>query len=120
MSTRTSEGAMKLRDALQRVSDFSSKAWVYLPREGSWNLDSECAILENEEVPPELEDDPSAGVPDFAKRHNLRQVLPVTVVQDIVANVHAQKSDAKLEDLVGAFLYYFQHDAFMDLTKGSL
>jgi hypothetical protein len=72
--------------------------------------------LESEEVPPELEDDPDAGVPEFAKRNNLIQALPVTVVQDIATNARSQKPDANLGDLLYAFLYYYKHDAFVELT----
>lgn len=46
-----------------------------------------AAVLESDEIPEEEEDLPEAGVPEFAKANDLKQVLPITVVQDIVANL---------------------------------
>ena len=105
------------QEVLSDIANLPTTAWVYLPTDRNWNLTSTCAVLESEEVPPELEDDPSAGVPGFAKQNGLMQALPVTVVQDIVVNARSQKPGATLEDFWRAFLYYHKHDAFINLTK---
>lgn len=81
--------------------------------DNNWTLDSISAILESDEVPNEFEDTPNAGIPEFAKRNNLIQALPVTVVQDIVTNAKAQKPTASMEDLFRAFQYYYENDAFI-------
>jgi len=113
------EKIMTLQEALFDIADKSATAWIYLPANKSWNLDSNCAILESDEVPPELEDDPDAGVPEFAKRNNLIQALPVTVVQDIMENTRAQKFSATLEDFFRALVYYYKHDAFIDINHSA-
>lgn len=100
------------KEILLKITDHSVRAWVYLPADKNWDIDSPCAVLESEEVPPELEDEPDAGVPEIAKLNDLMQVLPVSTVQDIVANAKVQKPDATINDLFMAFKFYFQHDAF--------
>jgi len=103
---------MTLKDILLSIDDHSVLAWVYLPADKNWNLDSPGAVLESEEVPPELEDEPDAGVPEFAKQNGLIQVLPVSTVQDIASNAKAQKPGATVVDLLKAFEFYYLHDAF--------
>ena len=102
-----------LKQVLLAIADKSYLAWVYLPEDRNWSLDSACATLESEEVPPELEDEPDAGVPEFAKANGLIQVLPVSSVQDIVENARAQKPSASVDDFFLAFMFYFHNDAFI-------
>ena len=106
---------MNLEQLLKEVEKQSPAAWVYLPKNRQWSLDSDSAVLESEEVPPELEDDPEAGIPEFARKNNLMQVLPVTVVQDVVRNAKAQKPDVTTAQLFDCFIHYFEHDAFLKL-----
>ncbi len=107
---------LKLRDVLKDIERSSPKAWVYLPDHKQWHLDSMSAVLESEEVPPELEDDPNAGIPEFARHNHLMQVLPVTVVQDILRNTRAQKTNASIDEYFQAFEYYYRHDAFIQFN----
>ena len=102
-----------LRQILQEMDQKPSTAWLYLPVSQEWDLDSQCAILESEEVPPDLEDDPEAGIPVFAKKNGLKQVLPVATVQDIVSNARAQRPRLDIGDLLTAFLFYYKNDAFI-------
>ena len=113
----SNEKIISFDEALLNIANSSATAWVYLPIERNWNLNSKCAVLESEEVPPESEDDPDAGLPEFAKRNRLMQVLPVTVIQDIMTNARMKKPGATLDDFFRAFLYYHKHDAFIDLTN---
>jgi len=108
---------MTLQEALLDIAGQPETAWVYLPADKNWDLNSMCAILESEEVPPELEDELDAGVPAFAKANDLIQALPVTVVQDVTQNALAQRPGASPTDLLEAFLFYYEHDAFIDLTR---
>lgn len=102
-------------DVLETISKRSPREWVYLPSAGPWNLQSASATLESDEVPPELEDEPDAGVPQFAMDHGLKQVVPVTTLQDIVSNALEQDPDATMDDLFAAFDYYYRKDAFIEI-----
>lgn len=106
---------MTLEDVFAQAFDLPASAWLYLPSEVMWELTSEAAILESEEVTPDEEDDPDAGIPQFAKANGLKQVLPVSVIQDIVENIKYQVPGAQLDQVFKAFLFYFEHDAFMEL-----
>lgn len=105
---------MKLEDLLKSVSSLPTRAWLYLPKDGNWGPESDACVFESEEVPPEQELDSNAGIPEFARKRGLVQAVPVTVLQDIVSNALLQKPGATNEDLLDAFHYYYQHDAFIE------
>jgi hypothetical protein len=106
----------KLADVLTNPQAQDARAWLYLPANTAWSLDSPAAVLESEEVPPELEDEPDAGVPKFAKDNGLAQILPITAVQDVVSNAHQQRSGLSLSELLHALKFYYEHDAFIEFV----
>jgi hypothetical protein len=106
----------RFRDVLETIMERSTREWLYLPTGGNWSLESEAATLESDEVPPELEDELDAGVPDFAKMHGLRQTLDVATLQDVVSNARQQRPHATLDDLFAAFKFYYDRDAFIKLA----
>jgi hypothetical protein len=106
---------LTLRDVLGAIDGHSTRAWLYLPSETPWTLESAAEVLESEEVPPELEDEPDAGMPELAKQLGLIQVLPVSVVQDIVSNARDQRPNVPAWTLLDALLHYYEHDAFLRL-----
>lgn len=104
-----------LSETLLSIETFSIKCWLYLPSEVSWTLDSPSLVLESEEVRPEQESDPDAGVPEIARQLNMMQALSIAEVQDAVANAKSQKPDVSVSELFDAFLYYYDNDAYMKL-----
>jgi len=86
---------------------------VHLPSDVVWDLESKSAVLESEEVTPEEEDEPDAGIPRIAELNNLIEALPVTVIQELVQNVRSQKPAAGVDALLKAPLYYYDNDAFI-------
>ena len=104
-----------MADVLATITDRPANAWVYLPIGEDWMLGSPSATLVSEEVPPEEEDLPDAGVPALAKRNGLTQAIDVPTLQDVVSNAMSQKPSATLEDLFRAFIFYYRHDAFIEL-----
>lgn len=103
---------MTLGEVLNDIDAHPANAWLYLPRAPEWSPTTEAAVLVSEEVPPEEEDEPEAGVPEYAKLNGLRQVLPVTVVQDVLAHLASSKVDPTPVERVSALKFYFDHDAF--------
>jgi hypothetical protein len=103
------------QDILMSIWERSELEWVFLPNKGKWNLASEAAVLAMEEVPPEMEDEPDAGIPQFAINNGLREALQVAVLQDIVSNFLDQKPNASPDELFEAFKYYYDNDAFITL-----
>ena len=101
------------RNVLKNIEKYSTRCWVYLPSDGNWHLESKSAVLASDEVPPEMEDEPDAGVPKLARQNRLVQALTVTDTQGIVRNAKMQVPDAGDEQLFEAFMYYFVNDSFM-------
>jgi hypothetical protein len=106
------EGNMTLEEMFNRAGEFSATAWLYLPRGETWTLSSRSAVLESEEVPEDEEDEADAGVPEFAKLNGLKQVLPVTVVQDILSNLRSSRPMAGPSEMFTALMFYYDNDAF--------
>ncbi len=104
-----------LAEILDNVENENERAWVYLPENGAWGLDSPALALESLEVSPEEEDDPDAGIPPEAKFFKLKQALPVGVIRDIVANAKAQRPNVDSGGLFSAFIFYYKNDAFIQL-----
>ena len=109
--------ALRFKDVLLNIDKYSYTQWVYLPRDERWSLESRCAVLEDDEVPPEMEEEPEAGVPEFAKLNRLKRALTVTAVQDVLANARQQLPEATREVLFQAFMYYHEHDAFLVINR---
>jgi len=104
-------------DVLLNVSHQPDSGWLFMKKGENWGPDSLAAVLELEEVSKEEELDPDAGVPRIAKEHRLAIVMPITTLQDIVANASAQRPSASVADLFAAFEHYYQHDAFIDFSR---
>ncbi len=104
---------MTLGDVLGEVDEQEPRGWLYLPRNAAWSLESPAAVFVSEEVLPESEDDADAGVPEAARQAGLMQVLPISVVQDVVTNLRAQIPSADKTMLLKALLHYYDFDAFI-------
>ncbi|MFN4097054.1 MAG: hypothetical protein ACK4GG_09820 [Sphingomonas sp.] len=103
-----------LADALTTITDKPANAWVYLPIGEDWRLASRSVTLVSGEVPPEDEDLPDAGVPEFAKQNGLTRAIDVPTLQDVVSNALSQRPSAMPEDLLRAFIFYHRQDAFIE------
>jgi len=92
-----------LRDVLLGASEMQWDATVFLPSGERWALDSRCAIFADDQ----------GDEPEFTREHGLRYSLGVAQVQDIVSNAKSQVADATADQLLAAFLFYFERDAFI-------
>jgi len=101
-------------DVLERIHEYSVRAWLYLPKVDPWRMSASCAVIESEDAPESIADTLD---PALAREHDLQRALPVSVVQDIVLNAHEQIDVASRRDLFSAFVYYYDHDAFIDFEQ---
>jgi hypothetical protein len=97
---------MKLSDLLSGVEDLSWKGYLYLPKSEAWDLNTSCAIVDNEE--DELSNK------KFIEDRNLKYALGIASVRGIVSNASSQKDDIELVDLLKALLFYYDNDAFIE------
>lgn len=81
---------------------------LYLPSSQDWTLETPCAVLD----PDDYGDDEEG--PEFAVQNSLQYALGVQQVQDVTRFALAKNPEASVADLLSAFLYYYDHDAFKD------
>lgn len=84
-------------------------AWLYLPSEGQWTLDTEGMFLDLD-----IEEKNEEEVPLVALRKNLREALDDATIQQVVDwadELAGREDDAARLDV---FRYYFRFDAFPD------
>ena len=65
--------------------------------------------------PNDVEDDEDE-VPKAAKEKQLMYTLNIQTMQGIVKNVEQQNHNYTEDDLVEAFLYYYDNDAYIELN----
>lgn len=102
---------LELREVLINADDYSWRNSLFLPENKNWNLGSASAVLNLDYL--EIDED----VPQFAIDNNLIYSLGIHDVQDIVINAREQLTNCTDEDLLRAFLYYYDNDAFIDVNK---
>ncbi|KWF20356.1 hypothetical protein [Burkholderia pseudomultivorans] len=103
MST-TPATEVSLKHILERPGDFSG--WLYLPPM-PWTLDTEGAFSED---PPDAEDD---AVPALARQPGWQITLDSATIEDIVINAHDQIDEPSIAQLLDAFSFYVENDAFI-------
>ena len=112
----TMEKILLLRDVIKSPEYFeaiNAEYWLYLPKTTSVNLETECALLEPLEIAPDDDDD--ASIPDFAKNAAMRDVFPISTIAEIKHNLTAQVPSPTDEQYFKAFVYYYEHDAFVKI-----
>lgn len=101
---------VKLRDVLLNVKEFQWSDALFVARDEKWVLNSKCAVLDPDDIEDNADEEPR-----FAIDNNLKYVLGMQEVEGIVINAYEQKSSCTENDLLDAFLYYYNNDAFIIL-----
>jgi hypothetical protein len=99
-----------LRTVLQSPADLPWDHALYLPLKESWSLDTECAVLD----PDDVQDD-RVEAPQKALLRGLEYALDVGTVREIVNNVSMQRRGADLGLRLEALKHYYRNDAFITL-----
>ena len=100
----------KLINVLRNIEFYEWNNALFLPEDEIWEFNTMCMILDPNEV--ESDDD---EVPQAAIENGLSYALDVQLIQAIVQNISEQKKDVTDEDLLEAFLYYYDNDAYIEL-----
>ncbi|AXF19439.1 hypothetical protein CUJ89_02195 [Burkholderia pyrrocinia] len=101
-TTPTLEASLK--HILERPGDFAG--WLYLPPM-PWTLDTEGAFSEDA---TDVEDD---VVPAIATQPGWQITLDSVTIEDIVINAHDQVDEPSVAQLLDAFVFYVENDAFI-------
>lgn len=105
------ERLVEFRYILINASELSWKDSLFLPKDEVWTLNTKCAVLNTDDLEEDEEE------PQFASENNLIYALNIHTVQDIVNNAWEQRSNCLEEDLLKAFLYYYDNDAFITFDE---
>lgn len=98
----------KLVNVLRDIESYEWSKALFLPEDEIWGIDTKCMIL----APNDVEDDEA---PQIALENGLSYALDVQLIQAIVQNISEQKKDFTDDDLLEAFLYYYDNDAYIEL-----
>jgi hypothetical protein len=82
---------------------------LYLEGNKPWKESSRGAVLNSNDIEDLDRDDR----PRFAIEHGLKYTLSVADVRDIIDNTKQQKQNASISDILEAFNYYYDNDAFI-------
>ena len=100
----------KLSYILKNIDEFKWSDALFLPEDEVWEKDAKGMVLD----PDDVEDDED-DVPREAKEKHLMYALSIQTIQSIVSNLKQQMHDISENDLVEAFLYYYNNDAYIEL-----
>jgi hypothetical protein len=92
---------------LEQADHFPANQALFLPKNKNWSLDSQAIVWDPDDC------DGDEELPEVVSRNNLVYVFGIGVVQDIVINVKQQKSKPSKDELMKAFMFYYEHDAFI-------
>ncbi len=98
----------KLSYILENSNQFNWSDALFLPEDEVWNKETEGMVLD----PDDVEDD-VVDLPKEAIDNNLMYVLSMQMIQSVVKNAKEQRTEASEEDLVEAFLFYYDNDAYI-------
>lgn len=95
---------MSIGDVLGECLDLDPRLCLYLPFDKSWELGTIGMLL------LECDDEFSANALD----RGLRYIVEIPAIQSIVRNARLQIDEADANELLKAFLFYCDNDAFID------
>ena len=100
--------AIKFIDLLNDINYYDWKLALYCQGGHPYSLDSSCWVLD-----PNLEDD--SNHQKLVKENNLSYILSIHIIQDILSNLKQQKQLVTDEEMLRAFKFYMEHDAFINM-----
>ena len=98
----------KLAFVLENIDKFKWSDALFLPEDEEWNKDTEGMVLDPDDV--EEDDD----IPKEAKERKLMYALSIQTIKSIIQNISQQKSEISEEELVEAYLFYYDNDAYIN------
>ena len=100
----------KLINVLREIKEYPDECDLYMKDEFPWSAATPCAVLSTRDLFPEED-------PPFAVEKGLRHGLSVQQAQDMVSNAKEQKRQLTDEEIIRAFNYYYDNDAYVDLGR---
>jgi hypothetical protein len=100
-----------LREALQTTMANPERnlGFLYLP-EQPWTLDTRGAFFDYDiDLDPKVDQ-----TPEIIKENNWKETLDSDLIDQMIFNARAQRSTVRIEELLDAFVYFVNNDAFLE------
>jgi hypothetical protein len=98
----------RLGEVLVHSDRWSASDKLYMSFGKTWTEQSECLVL------PMSDTD---ALPASARDAGLEYALGMDAIQDVVANARDQLGTVTSRQLLEAFTYYYDNDAFLDFSQ---
>lgn len=99
-----------LGNVLANIGSYPTRAHALYVEEGApFEVKTRTMVLERDLYSDEL--------PEAAKRFSLRRTLSVVDASDVVENARQQRPDVSPAEIVHAFNFYWERDAFIDFSR---
>jgi len=85
--------------------------WCVYSSENEISAETKCYVDEY----PEFDEDDNEIYSDFIRNNNLELLFRDEMIQDVIIASLNQKSNATIEEIIKALLYYEEHDTFLVL-----
>ena len=99
-----------IQDLFLRLDEMMWSDFIYRPP-GNLTLDSPCVVHDPDDVPPDGE------LPHEVRRLGYVEAVGIDDLRSIRDNMRTQGRVPTHEELLKAFTYYLEHDAFMAVDK---
>ena len=96
---------------LKNIHKFNWFDALFLPEDEVWDKNTKGMVLDSDDV--EEGDD----FPKEAQKRKLMYVLGIQEIQAIMQNANQQKQNLSEGELVEAFLFYYDNDAYIDFFE---
>ena len=99
----------KLAYVLCHIDDFKWSDALFLPQNEVWNLQSSCVVLDPDDFYTSNNE-----ICTHTAEDKFVYSLDIQNIQLICENAYDQKPNCTVEDLLNAFLYFYDHDAYLE------
>ena len=101
-----------LGEVLQKAGELPWDHHLYVPRTEQLMISSPVIVLnDDEEVERSINNEPL-----YTESTNVKYLLYLSAVQDVVENLQKQVNNPSIEQLFEALKYYVEKDAFIKIT----
>jgi len=102
-----------IREILEKPDDMP-EGWLYLPKDSDqWNLDTKGIVhVDDLDLSPEEieENEPK-------EEDGWVEFLNKDIMEEVIFNAGEYKGERTLEELLQAFIFYYDNDAFMEFEE---
>ncbi|MEQ8819592.1 MAG: hypothetical protein RLY93_05060 [Sumerlaeia bacterium] len=99
---------IRLKEVLRNPGKFPWNYGLFMSFDTEWQLETECLVLDMAECDDELRH-------SKAEDSGMQYVIGMDVVQSIALRLTNKDLMPDCQSLLGAFLYYYDNDAFMEV-----